>query len=102
LKNAPVGAEELAEAKKRWIAEFKGRLETPEGICSLVLDSELYRLGTNYASSFPELVQSFDPEAVQAAAKDWLLPGGVIILVRGSMAALKAPLEALGTIQPIK
>lgn len=102
LKNAPVGAEELAEAKRRWIAEFKGRFETPEGICSLVLDSELYRLGTNYASSFPELVQSFDPEAVQAAAKDWLLPGGVIILVRGSMAALKAPLEALGTIQPIK
>ncbi len=102
LKNAPVAPEELAEAKKRWIAEFTGRLETEDGICSIILDSELYRLGTNYAASFAELVQSFDPDAVQAAAKDWLLPGGVIILVRGSMAALKAPLETLGTIQPIK
>ncbi len=102
LKNAPVAPEELADVKRRWIVEFQGRLETAEGICSMILDSELYRLGTNYAASFPELVQSFDPDAVQAAAKDWLLPGGVIILVRGSMAALKAPMEALGTIQPIK
>ncbi len=102
LKNVPVAPEELADAKKRWIAEFKDRLGSAEGICSIVLDSELYRLGTNYAASFPELVQSFDPDSVQTAAKDWMLPGGVIILVRGSMAALKAPLEALGTIQPIK
>jgi zinc protease len=102
LKNAPVTSEELAEAQKRWIGEFKRRLETPEGICSVILDSELYRLGTNYAASFAELVQAFDPDAVQAAAKEWMLPGGVIILVRGSMAALKAPLEAMGTVQPIK
>ena len=102
LKNAPVAPEELADAKKRWIAEFRDRLGSAEGICSIVLDSELYRLGTNYAASFPELLQSFDPDSVQTAAKDWMLPGGVIILVRGSMAAIKAPLEALGTIQPIK
>ena len=102
LKNAPVTSEELAEARKRWIGEFKSRLETAEGICSVILDSELYRLGTNYAASFPELVQALDPDAVQAAAKEWILPGGVIILVRGSMAALKAPLEALGTVQPVR
>jgi zinc protease len=102
LKNAPVTSEELAEAQKRWVEEFKSRLETPEGVCSVILDSELYRLGTNYAASFSELVQSFDPDAVQAAAKEWMLPGGVIILVRGSMAALKEPLGTLGTVQPIK
>lgn len=102
LKTAPVTSEEVAEAKKRWIAEFSNRLETPEGICSVLLDAELYRLGTNYAASFADLVQSFDPDAVQAAAREWVLPGGVIILARGSMAVLKTPLESLGAIQPIE
>jgi zinc protease len=101
MKNSPIKPEELAAAQKRWIDEFNSRLGTAEGICSVILDSELYRLGTNYAASFPEIVQSFDPDAVQAAAKDWILPGGVIILVRGSMTTLKGPLESLGTIQPI-
>jgi len=102
LKTAPITSEELAEARKRWIAEFDSRLETTEGICSLLLDSELYHLGTNYAARFAELMQAFDPDAVQAAAREWMLPGGVIILARGSMAVLNAPLEGLGTVQPIK
>ena len=89
MKNSPIKPEELAAAQKRWIDEFNSRLGTAEGICSVILDSELYRLGTNYAASFPEIVQSFDPDAVQAAAKDWILPGGVIILVRGSMTSRK-------------
>jgi zinc protease len=102
LKTAPITSEELAEARKRWIAEFNSRLETTEGIGSLLLDSELYHLGTNYAARFAELMQAFDPDAVQAAAREWMLPGGVIILARGSMAVLNAPLEGLGTVQPIK
>ncbi len=101
MKTAPPLPEELADARKAWIAEFSRSLESVEGVCSVIMDSELYRLGTNYAASFPGLLELSDPEAVQAAAKEWILPGGVVILVRGSMAALKSQLETLGVVQPI-
>jgi predicted Zn-dependent peptidase len=101
LKEAPPSPEELEEARKGWLAEFEAALASPDGVCSTILDSELYRLGTNYAAGFAGLLAAVDPEAVQASAKDWVLPGGVIILVRGSMAALKPQLEQLGLPQQV-
>jgi hypothetical protein len=65
------------------------------------MESELYRLGTNYAVTFPDLVRRSSPEMARDATKEWIFPGGVIILVRGPGAALKASLETLGQIQSI-
>jgi zinc protease len=96
-----VSVEELAEAQKNWIEEFNKVLITTDGITSAVLDSELYRLGTNYMPSFPDLVRRNDADAIKEASKEWIFPGGVIILVRGPAATLKPALEPLGPFQQI-
>ncbi len=101
MKSAPVLPEELATAQKRWSEEFYNSLKTTDGICASFLDSELYRLGTNYQASFPDLLNRFDADAVKNAAKDWLFPGGVLICVRGPAAILRPMLEPLGPVQPI-
>ncbi len=101
LKTAEPLPAELTDVRTNWIAEFNRNLESVDGVCSTIMDSELYRLGTNYAASFSGILELCDPVAVQAAAKEWILPGGVVILVRGSMAALKSQLETLGVVQPI-
>ncbi len=101
LKTAEPLPAELTDVRTNWIAEFNRNLESVDGVCSTIMDSELYRLGTNYAASFSGILELCDPDAVQAAAKEWILPGGVVILVRGSMAALKSQLETLGVVQPI-
>jgi zinc protease len=101
VQKSGVSAEELADAQKRWIDEFNESLTTTEGICKSILDSELYRLGTNYAASFPELVRRNRQDAVKEAAKEWLFPGGVNILVRGPAATLKPILESLGPLKMI-
>jgi zinc protease len=101
FKAAPVTDQDLAAAQKRWIDEFNTNYGTVAGLCTTLLDSELYRLGTNYAASFPDLVKRSDAEAIKTASKDWVFPGGVIIVVRGPAAALKAGLESLGELQPL-
>lgn len=101
LKNSPVSAEELAAAQQKIIGEFNRGLTTSEGLCNVVLDSELYRLGSNYAVAFPNQVRLCDQEGVRQAANNYVFPSGEILLVRGPAGALKAALKSIGVPQPL-
>jgi zinc protease len=101
IKSAGVTPAELAEAQNRWVAEYAQSVSTNEGLCSMLLDAELYRLGTNYGAALQDYIRRCDPESVKIAAKDWLIPGGVVILIRGPAGVLKTQLESLGTVQPL-
>jgi hypothetical protein len=101
FKVSAIAPEELAEAQTRWIKEFDDTLTSADGICKSIMDSELFRLGTNYAAAFPDFVHRAGADMVKEAAKEWVFPGGVVILVRGPSAVLKADLETLGTVRPI-
>jgi zinc protease len=101
FKNSSVAANDLAGFQKRWIDEFNSNYKTVPGLCATILDSELYRLGTNYAATFPDLVKRADPDAVKAAGKEWVFPGGVVIVVRAPAATVKTGLESLGEIQAV-
>ncbi len=100
-KDSGFKAEEIADAQNKWIEEFNVNLASTDGICRSVLESELYRLGTNYAASFPELVRRSSPEVMKEVAKEWLFPGGVNILVRGPAGTLKPGLDSLGSVKLI-
>ncbi len=99
MDTSAVSADELADAQKKWIEEFDKTLATTDGITQSLLDAELYRLGTNYMAAFPDLVRRVDAAAVKEAAKEWIFPGGVLIVVRGPAAVLKPALEPLGPFQ---
>jgi zinc protease len=101
LKAGIVPIEELGPIRERLIEEFKLDLATTDGLCEIMLDAELYHLGSNYAANFPELVRGCDAEAVRRAAQDWMFPGGEVILLRGPAAILKPAIEPLGTSQPL-
>ncbi len=101
LKTSLVSEDELVSAQKKLIGEFNSRLGTSEGICRIMLDSELYRLGSNYAVSYPDRIRKCDAEAVKRAANSWILPGGAIFLLRGPAAVLKPALEPLGSYKQI-
>jgi zinc protease len=96
IKASLVSEDELASAQKKLIGEFNSRLGTSEGLCRIMLDSELYRLGSNYAVNYPDRVRKCDPEAVKKAANAWILPSGAVFVVRGPAVVLKPKLESLG------
>jgi zinc protease len=101
MQNKPVSDEELAAAKTAFIDEFNRQLRTTSGLCNIMMDSELYRLGSNYAAVYPDQIRRLDAVAIRRAADNWILPGGEIILIRGPAAVLKAELGSLGTIQEL-
>jgi len=100
FKTAGISPEELAAVQKSWIDEFHKTFESSETLCNLILDTELYRLGSNYSSNFAEIVQRNNPDRVKQAAKEWLFPGGVLIFVRGPAVTLRPGLELLGPVRP--
>lgn len=102
FKESKVSAEEASKAQDQWIEEFGKTLNSTEGICNVLLDSELYRLGTNYLSTFSDFVRRCTPAMIQESAKSCLFPGGLILIVRGPAATLQPQLQSLGTVQPIK
>jgi len=101
MKNGTVSDEELETAKKQLIEEFNRRMSSVEGICNLMLDSELYRLGSIYAAVYPDQVNRCDAKTIRETAINWILPGGEIILVRGPAEVLKPELNSLGTVQKL-
>jgi len=101
MKSSLVSPEELAAAQGNWTAEFNQQLSTTVGICQVLLDAELYRLGTNYAAIFPDQIKRCDADAIRQAANDWILPGNEVILLRGPAATLKPALERLGSFEQL-
>jgi zinc protease len=102
LKQGGITDEEVKKAQDQWIEEFGREIRTTEGICNVLLDSELYRLGINYLATFSDFVQRSNPSLVGEAAKRWLFPGGFVLIVRGPAAVLKPQLDILGTVQTLK
>jgi zinc protease len=101
LKNKTVSKEELNSAQQKVIEEFNRNLGTTSGICEILLDSELYRLGSNYAAIFADQIRRCDADAIKEAANNWIFPSGEVLLIRGPAATLKPALEPLGSYQQL-
>jgi predicted Zn-dependent peptidase len=101
MKSTPVSKEELEAAKQRLIGEFNSQMASADGLCNILLDSELYHLGNIYMALFPDQVNRCDANSIRQAAMDWILPGGEIILMRGPSDVLKPRLSSLGTVEDL-
>jgi zinc protease len=101
MKKAPVSHEELADAQRQLTEEFYRGLSSTDGLCGIMLDAELYHLGSNYAAAFPDQILRCDVDTVKQSANDWIFPGGEILLMRGPAATLKPGIEPLGAFQPL-
>ena len=101
MKEEAVAAEELSAVQNRLIDEFNRELSSTYGLCNLMLDAELYRLGSNYTALYTSRIWRCDEEAIQQAVNDWIFPGGEILVLRGPMKSLKTSLTPLGSFQKL-
>jgi zinc protease len=100
MKASLVSKEELEGARKAVTEEFINQLTTPAGLCGVLMDAELYRLGSNYATTYPDRILRCDADAVRQAAKSYFFPEGEVLIIRGPSAVLRPLLNPLGTILP--
>jgi zinc protease len=102
LQSAPPSTEQVESAKNRLIATFTDRLRTTEGAAEVILDIELYGLGRDYMINFADRVNAVTPADVLQAARTYLKPQSVAIVVRGAASQLETPLKRLGTVTVVR
>lgn len=98
LQTGPPPIEQVESAKNRLISSFTERLRTTEGAADVILDIELYGLGRDYMINFADRVRAVTPADVLQAAKTYLKPQSVAIIVHGSASQLEAPLKKIGAV----
>src|SRR5205085_5563940 len=79
----PPSLEQLEAAKSRLIASMGERLRNPATLADVILDIESYGLGRDYLLRYPERANAVTPAGIQAAAREYLRPQGLVIVVSG-------------------
>ncbi len=83
LMNEPIPEEELADSQAFRKGSMPVGLETNEGLASVFIDMELYRLGLDYLQQLPDKIQAMTPATVQAAAQKYLSTKQLAIAIAG-------------------
>ena len=83
LRDEPVGAPELADARDFLTGSLPLALESPDGTARALLTIETYDLGLDYFARYPAIIAALTPEQLQAAARRYLHPERMAIAIAG-------------------
>ncbi|MCC6444339.1 MAG: insulinase family protein, partial [Armatimonadetes bacterium] len=79
----PITEEELEDGIRNQIGSVPLKLETNEGLASLLHDIEYYNLGADYLDKRRDILTGMTPEAVLSAARRYLDPANYVLSVAG-------------------
>jgi zinc protease len=99
LREEPVPAAELAEAKRAMIAEDALAMESPAQIISLHLQRWRYKLPLDYWDRRAERLTAITAAQVQAAARRYLAPDRLQLVAVGDPLRVLPILEPLGAVE---
>ncbi|MBN1217898.1 MAG: insulinase family protein [Anaerolineae bacterium] len=72
LRQEPVTDQELADAKAYLTGIMPLQMETNEGVASILLDMQLYKLGDDFISRYPDIINAVTKAEIQAASQKYL------------------------------
>lgn len=81
MQEESVSGEELEAAKSYLTGSFALRLDTNRRIAGFLAHVEYYGLGLDYVERYPDLIRAVSREDVQGAAKRYLRPEKLIVVV---------------------
>jgi zinc protease len=101
LTDTPVTADELSMGKDALTRSLPAAFETSGAAVSALNELVVYNLGLDYYDKYNGLISSVNADAVQAAAKKYLVPEKMIVVAVGDQAAIEPGLKKLnlGTIE---
>ena len=101
LRSEPVGDNELAEAKANLIRQLPARFETASETAASVSYLAIHGLPLDEYATRPKRFARVTREQVQAAARRYLVPERMRIVVVGDAAAIKGDMLAPGLGEPV-
>ncbi len=99
LRDEPVPAQELEEAKRSIVASFALSLEQPSRIMQYAADRHRYEFPADYWDHYPAQLAAVTPEDVLRVARRYLDPKTLQIVAVGDAAQLKSALADLGDVE---
>ena len=95
MNDAPVTSDELKLARESIVRSLPANFETSAGAVSVFSSLYVYDLGLDYYARFPETVTAVGRESVQTAARKYLVPGKLIVVIVGDRAKIEPELLKL-------
>jgi zinc protease len=99
LRNEPVAAEELENAKRAIVGSFALSLEQPAGLLQNVITQKLYNLPADYWDTYPQKVSAITAADVQNAAKKYLELEKLQVVAVGDAAKAREVLMKYGKVE---
>jgi zinc protease len=99
MRNEPVPAKEFEDRKRGMVASFALSLESPAAVLNNHVTRWLYKLPADYWDKYPERVMAVTQAEVQAAAKKYLDPARLQMVVVGDPTKVADLLKQFGTVE---
>ena len=99
LRNEPVSAEELDNAKRAIIGSFALSLEQPTTLLQNIITQKLYNLPADYWDTYPQKVSAITEADVQAAAQKYIDLGHLQVVAVGDASKAREILAKYGKVE---
>lgn len=99
LRNEPVPAEELENAKRAIVGSFALSLEQPGALLQNVMTQKLYNLPADYWDTYPQKVSAITAADVQSAAKKYLVLEKLQVIAVGDATKAREVLTKYGKVE---
>jgi zinc protease len=83
IRNEPVSAKEIADAKSYLTGVFPIRLETQEGLTDQLVQIKMLNLPNNYLQMYRDRVQAVTIEEIQRVAQKYVKPDEAALIIVG-------------------
>ena len=99
LRDQPVPAEELENAKRAIVGGFALSLEQPAALLNNIITQKLYNLPADYWDTYPQKVASITAADVQNAAKKYIDLGHLQVVAVGDASKARDVLTKYGKVE---
>lgn len=89
IRDAPVGEQELADAKAFLMGSFPLRLDSTAKLAQVLAQVEFFGLGFDYFTQYPKWIERITKDDVLRVAKQYLDPQHYALIVVGNVAKAK-------------
>ena len=99
MRDVPVPAKDLDNAKRAIVGSFALLLENPNAILANYIDRHFYKLPADYWDTYAAKIEAVTAADIQRVAQKYWTPGRLQIVAVGDLAKVEPALKKLGTVQ---
>jgi zinc protease len=99
MREVPVPAKDLDNAKKAIVGSFALLLESPGAILSNYIDRYMYKLPVDYWDTYATKIEAVTPADIQRVARVYWAPDRLQIVAVGDQAVVEPALKKLGEVK---